>query len=55
MDYNVVKERLQKTWTYVRKHKYMITIGVFLLIIGVIDENSMIQRISHRAEIHRLN
>lgn len=55
MEYNVIKEKLQKAWKYVRKHKYMITIGTFLLIIGVIDENSLIQRISHRAEIHQLN
>ncbi len=33
----------------------MITLGTFLLIIGVLDENSLIQRASHRAEIHQLN
>ena len=52
---NVVMEKLLKVWTYIRKHKYMITIGAFLLIIGVLDENSLIQRVSHRAEIHQLN
>ena len=48
-------EKLLNVWAYVRKHKYMITLGTFLLIIGVLDENSLIQRLSHRAEIHQLN
>lgn len=47
-------EKLLNVWTYIRKHKYMITLGTFLLIIGVLDENSLIQRASHRAEIHQL-
>ena len=47
--------KLLKVWDYIRKHKYMITLGAFLLIIGVLDENSLIQRASHRAEIHQLN
>lgn len=47
-------EKLTKAWTFVRRHKYMITIGTFLLIIGVLDENSLIQRASHSAEIHQL-
>lgn len=47
-------EKLLNVWGYIRKHKYMITLGTFLLIIGVLDENSLIQRASHRAEIHQL-
>lgn len=47
-------EKLLNVWSYIRKHKYMITLGTFLLIIGVLDENSLIQRASHRAEIHQL-
>ena len=31
------------------------TIGAFLLIIGVLDENSLIRRIAHKREIHQLN
>ena len=42
--------KLKAVWSYIRRHKYLITILVFLLIIGVLDdENSLIQR-----EIHEL-
>ena len=38
--------KLKAVWSYIRRHKYLITILVFLLIIGVLDdENSLIQRI----------
>ena len=47
-------EKLLKVWKFIRRNKYMITIGTFLLIIGILDENSLIQRVSHRAEIHQL-
>ena len=44
--------KLKKAWEYIRQHKYLITILVFLLIIGVLDEeNSLIQRFSHWREI----
>ena len=48
-------EKLLNVWHFIRRHKYLITLGTFLLIIGVLDENSLIQRASHRAEIHNLN
>lgn len=38
-----------------QQHKYMITVGLFVLIIGVLDENSLIRRISHWNEIRELN
>ena len=47
-------EKLLKVWAFIRRNKYMITLGTFLLIIGILDENSLIQRASHRAEIHQL-
>ena len=47
--------KLKKTWEYIRQHKYLITILVFLLIFGVLDEeNSLIQRFSHWREIRTL-
>ncbi len=46
--------KIATVWSFVRRNKYYITLGTFLLIIGVLDENSLIQRISHRAEIHQL-
>ena len=48
-------KRFLPAWTFIRRNKYKITLGTFLLIIGVLDENSLIQRASHRAEIHELN
>ena len=48
--------KLKKAWEYIRRHKYLITILAFLLIIGVLDEeNSLIQRFSHWREIRTLN
>ena len=41
-------------WTYIRKHKYLITIAAFLVIIVFLDENSLIQRAQHRQEINDL-
>ena len=42
-------------WLYIRRHKYLVTLGVFLLVIGVIDDNSLIHRFQNRREIHELN
>lgn len=48
--------KLREVWNYIRRHKYLITILAFLLIIGVLDEeNSLIQRFSHWREIRELN
>ena len=42
-------------WTYIRKHKNLITIAAFLVIIVFLDENSLIQRAKHQQEINTLN
>lgn len=47
--------RLKYIWNYVCRHKYMITILVLVLIIGVLDDNSLIRRVSHWREIRELN
>lgn len=47
--------RLKYIWNYVCRHKYMITILVFVLIIGVLDDNSLIRRVFHWREIRELN
>ena len=47
--------RLKYIWNYVCRHKYMITILVFVLIIGVLDDNSLIRRVSHWREIRELS
>ena len=47
--------KIAKVWLYIRRHKYLVTLGVFLLVIGVIDDNSLIHRFQNRREIHELN
>lgn len=49
-----MKEKIEFIWRYVSEHKYKVTIVTFLLIIGVLDENSWIQRWKHNMEISRL-
>ena len=46
--------KLGTLWNYVRRHKYLITIVSFLIIIVFLDENSLIQRAQHRREIQEL-
>ncbi len=46
---------LQSIWHFAGKHKYMITIATFILIIVFLDENSAIQRINYSREISLLN
>jgi cell division protein FtsB len=46
--------KLGTLWNYVRRHKYLITIVSFLVIIVFLDENSLIQRAQHRREIQEL-
>lgn len=47
--------RLLTIWNYVRRHKYLLTVLLFIVVIGFLDENSLIRRISHRNEISTLN
>lgn len=47
--------KLLTLWNYIRRHKYLITVLVFLVVIGFLDENSLIQRVRHRNEISTLN
>lgn len=46
--------KLLTVWGYVRRRKYLITILGFLVIIVFLDDNSLIQRAKHRAEIETL-
>ena len=47
--------KLLTIWNYIRRHKYMITVLIFIVVIGFLDENSLIQRVKHRIEISALN
>ena len=46
--------KLKSFWKIIRQHKYLITIGAFLLIYIFLDENSLIQRGKHQQEISNL-
>lgn len=48
-------ERLKEIWLFIARHKYWVVCGVFLLLVGMVDENSLIQRFAHKREINRLN
>ena len=47
--------KLLTIWNYIRRHKYMITVLIFIVVIGFLDENSLIQRVKHPSEISALN
>jgi cell division protein DivIC len=46
---------LQSAFYYICRHKYLITISAFLIIIVFLDENNLIRRFEHKREIHSLN
>lgn len=46
---------LKETGRFISRYKYWVTLGIFLLVIGVLDENSLIQRFAHKREIRKLN
>lgn len=47
--------KLLAVWAFVGKHKYMITIALFALLVGLLDENSLVQRMKHKREIITMN
>ncbi|MEG1685832.1 MAG: septum formation initiator family protein [Bacteroides sp.] len=47
--------RLLSVWNFIRRHKYLITVFVFSIIIGFVDENSMLRRVSNLREINQLH
>lgn len=46
--------KLLSIWYFIRGHKYLITVIAFFLIIGFLDENSLLRRASNMREINRL-
>ena len=46
--------KLITIWEFIGRHKYWITVLAFGVIIGFLDENSMIRRIGYAREISRL-
>lgn len=47
-------DKLATLWMFVRRQKYWITVGVFAVIIGFLDENSMLKRLKYTQEEHQL-
>ncbi len=47
--------KILQAWHFICRHKYLVTIAVFLLIIGVLDENNnLMKRYAHWREIREL-
>lgn len=46
--------KLLTIWEFVGRHKYWITILIFGVIIGFLDENSLIRRVGYAREISHL-
>ena len=46
--------KLLTIWTFFRRHKYWVVTIAFIVIIGVLDENSLLRRAMHKYEIAEL-
>lgn len=46
--------KIRKAWNWISGHKYIVTLGIFFLIIGLLDENNYIRRFKHWREISNL-
>lgn len=46
--------KLLTLWNFIGRHKYVITLIIFGIIIVFLDENSLIQRARHKDEIKTL-
>jgi cell division protein FtsB len=47
-------DKLATLWVFVRKHKYLITLLAFVVIVGFLDENSIMRRLGYAREISNL-
>lgn len=47
-------DKLASLWAFVRKNKYLITLAVFAVILGFLDENSIVRRVTYAREESRL-
>lgn len=46
--------KLVSIWSFVRRHKYLITLLVFVAFVGLVDENSLWRRWEYSLEEQRL-
>lgn len=47
--------KLNSVWAYLRRHKYLITIIIGLMMIGIVDENSFRVYVRNQLRINELN
>lgn len=47
-------DKLITIWSFLGRHKYLITVGIFAVIIGFLDENSLLRRFKYEREISQL-
>lgn len=47
--------KLNSIWDYIARHKYLITISLGVLIIGILDENSIMRIVSLNLKIDEAN
>lgn len=47
-------DKLITIWSFISRHKYIITVGIFAVIIGFLDENSLLRRFKYEREISQL-
>ena len=47
--------KLISIWSFICRRKYLITVVAFAVIIGFLDENSIVRRMGYANEISRLN
>ncbi len=46
--------KLNTLWNIISRNKYILVVGLFALLIGFVDENSLWNRYQHRAELTSL-
>ena len=46
--------KLISIWSFIRRRKYLITVVAFAVIIGFLDENSLVRRFGYEREISQL-
>ena len=47
-------DKLATLWAFVRRRKYLITFAAFVVVVGFLDENSMVRRLGYAREENRL-
>ena len=47
-------DKLATLWAFVCRRKYLITLVVFVVIVGFLDENSLFRRLAYEREISQL-